>query len=341
VTYLEQHPPARTQYRTKRRAQVTGAIVVHTAESGPDLDGPDSGAEAVARFISTRTDAAASYHSVVDADSICRVGRYEWEMFHEGTGGNRWSLGLSFATRAHLWPTLPWDRTVAMVRNGAIEAASMARWVRETTGIAVPARRITAAQYRAGAAGFISHAELDPTRRSDPGDGFPWSTFLLYYFEQMESTTMPTDPDLSSTERELLRIMQGWLLDNGANLGPDGADGRYGRLSHAAVQTLIDRGNDLAKANAIHLIHVQRLTAERDEARASLASEREAVDQLANDCRKLDDDLTTARAEVALLQRLEAVATTGPALLALIQRGRAELHQLEADLAAIAPPAAG
>jgi hypothetical protein len=45
--------------------------------------------------------------------------------------------------------------------------------------------------------------------------------------------------------------------------------------------------------------------------------------------------------EVNRLQRLEAVATTGPALLALIQRGRAELHQLEADLAAIAPPAAG
>jgi hypothetical protein len=133
------------------------------------------------------------------------------------------------------------------------------------------------------------------------------------------ATTMPTDPDLSSTERELIRILQGWLISNGANLGPSGADGRYGRLSHAAVQTLIDRGNDLAKALDTNTTTVLRVTAERNTAQASMAV-------LSN--------------EVARLQRLEAVATTGPALLALIQRGRTELHQLESDLAAIAPPAA-
>ncbi len=109
--FLEDNPPARTQFRRTRRAAVTGAIVVHTAENTTDTTLPDSGAEAVARFISRRTDAAGSYHTVVDSDSIVDVGRYEWEMFHEGTGGNRWSLGLSFACQASQWTTLP-DRWV-------------------------------------------------------------------------------------------------------------------------------------------------------------------------------------------------------------------------------------
>ena len=61
--FLTTHPPARQQYRAVRRPSsfptlVTGAVVVHTAESQPDVTGDDLGAENVARFISTRSDAA-------------------------------------------------------------------------------------------------------------------------------------------------------------------------------------------------------------------------------------------------------------------------------------------
>lgn len=175
--YLEDHPPARSQFINPRRAKASGAIVVHTGESITDLLAPDYGAESLARFISTRTDAG-SYHSIVDADSIVHVGKYEWEMFHEGTGGNKWSLGLSFACRADDWPTLPtWWVNAALI-NGAKEAVNMIRWVKATTGIIVPANHIGPSDYRSLKAGFIGHGELDPGRRHDPGDQFPWQNFL-------------------------------------------------------------------------------------------------------------------------------------------------------------------
>ncbi|MGF1600061.1 MAG: hypothetical protein ACFCVK_24660 [Acidimicrobiales bacterium] len=195
--YLEDHPPARSQFRSTRRATVSGAIVVHTAENATDLVLPDGGAEAVASFISRRTDVAGSYHSVVDSDSIVRVGRYEWEMFGEGTGGNRWALHLSFACRASQWATLPESWFVGALRNGAAEAASMARWVAATVGVAVPARRITAARYRALEPGFVGHGDLDPGRRSDPGADFPWDEFLGLYAAEM-STSSPSVPNPGS-----------------------------------------------------------------------------------------------------------------------------------------------
>ena len=190
TVYLEDHPPARSQFRRTRRATVTGAIVIHTAENATDLTLPDDGAENVAAFIARRSDAG-SYHSIADSDSTVNVGRYEWEMYHEGTGGNRWSLGLSFACKAHQWPSLSPGWVESALQNGATEAANMADWVKTTTGIIVPADRITAADYRSGKPGFISHAELDPGRRSDPGAGFPWARFLDIYKRSQQS---PVDP---------------------------------------------------------------------------------------------------------------------------------------------------
>lgn len=175
--YLLEHPPARRQYIDPRRSSPSGAIVTHTAESITDLLAPDYGAEDVARFISTRT-TAGSYHSIVDADSIVHVGQYLWEMFHEGTGGNKWSLGLAWATRADDWSKLPTWWVSAAILNGAREAVNMINWIKKETGIIVPVKRITAAEYHDRKPGFIGHGELDPTRRHDPGDGFPWEYFL-------------------------------------------------------------------------------------------------------------------------------------------------------------------
>lgn len=207
--YLEDNPPARSQFRTARRATATGAIVIHTAENTTDVQLPDHGAEAVAQFISTRTDTSGSYHSIVDSDSIVRVGRYEWEMFHEGTGGNRWSLGLAFACEAWQWPVLPQAWRDAALRNGAVEAVRMARWVRSTAGAVVPATKITAKQYRDGQPGFVGHGSLDPGRRTDPGAGFPWDEFLRRFKEltmaehQQTVTASPQVCTLSAAMDEL------------------------------------------------------------------------------------------------------------------------------------------
>lgn len=205
--FLEDNPPARAQFRTTRRAPVTGAIVLHTAENNTDTTLPDGGAEAVASFIARRTDAAGSYHSVVDSDSIVQLGRYEWEMFHEGTGGNRWSLGLSFACQAAQWPTLPEAWFIGALRNGAREAANMARWVEATVGVVVPAARITAAQYRSSRPGFVGHGELDPGRRSDPGRDFPWDEFLALYAEEMRPTGPAPTPVPLNQARAFHQVM--------------------------------------------------------------------------------------------------------------------------------------
>ena len=242
--YLEDHPPARSQFRNPRRADPTGAIVIHTAENATDLTLPDAGAENVARFISTRT-TPGSYHSIVDSDSIEPVCKYEWEAFGEGTGGNRWSLHLAWACRAGQWPALPAEWVVPAINNGAIEAANMARWVRTTVGVTVPARRITATDYRNGLPGFVTHADLDPGRRTDPGEHFPWRAFLAGYAHQI--TLTPGDPPMPMTAAEqapyITRIQQ--ATNRMSDAGID-EDGMAGELTAAAVEGLEADGSSEA-----------------------------------------------------------------------------------------------
>lgn len=190
--YLREHPnPHQPQYRSPRRQRVRPVIVVHTAENTPDYVAFDGGAEAVAGFVSRRTDAG-SYHTLVDSDSAVPLVRYGDEAWHDGTGSNPWSLGLSIATRADVWPLAPKAWRDGAVEQAAQEAARMSRWVHAQTGRHVPAVRITRAQSEAGAAGFITHAERDPARRSDPGAAFPWAQFLARYAELIGTT--PTKP---------------------------------------------------------------------------------------------------------------------------------------------------
>lgn len=266
--FLEDNPPARTQFRRTRRAPVTGAIVVHTAENTTDTTLPDGGAEAVARFISTRRDAAGSYHTVVDSDSIVDVGRYEWEMFHEGTGGNRFSLGLSFACQASQWPTLPNRWVDGALKNGGLEAATMAAWVKSTRGIDVPARRITAAQYRAGQPGFIGHGDLDPGRRSDPGAQFPWSKFFERYVEYAGGEVPVADHCVPGNRKAVIENSQRLLADEGFYTGGIDADWFNGS-SNALIALNDDRKAAIAARDSSQS-EIDDLRSERDALQASL-----------------------------------------------------------------------
>lgn len=274
MAYLDDNPPAVSQFRRTRRAAVTGAIVVHTAENSTDTTLPDGGAEAVARFISRRS-TPGSYHSVVDSDSVVDVGRYEWEMFHEGTGGNRWSLGLSFACQAAQWTRLP-DRWVdSAIRNGALEAAMMAAWVKQTVGVTVPARRITPAQYRAGQPGFISHAELDPGRRSDPGASFPWNTFLERFAQYAGGTPPVADWCVPGNRQSVIEGSQRLLRDEGFYSGPIDADwytgsaGALVALNNDRKQTGRERDEAFTERDQAVAARDQAI-GERDAAQSSL-----------------------------------------------------------------------
>lgn len=201
--YLVDHPPARSQYRRPRRADPSGVAVVHTAENTPDYVALDGGAEAVANFIRNRSDPG-SYHDLADSDSCINLVPYDAEAYHDGTGSNPHSYGVSVATRADVWPLAPPVWRAGAVRNAAHGAARYARWLRARSGIVIPARRISRAQSEARIPGFLSHAERDPARRTDPGKAFPWSAFLAEFARLTNLTpTPPTseDDDMPATYR--------------------------------------------------------------------------------------------------------------------------------------------
>ncbi|MCP3990523.1 MAG: hypothetical protein GY724_15705 [Actinomycetia bacterium] len=302
--YLEDHPPARTQFRTTRRAAVTGAIVVHTAENTTDTSLPDGGAEGVARFISIRTDAAGSYHTVVDSDSVVDVGRYEWEMFHEGTGGNRWSLGLAFACEAAEWPNLPETWVGPALRNAALEAATMAAWVKSTVGVTVPAKRITATQYRNGEPGFIGHGDLDPGRRSDPGAEFPWNRFLDQYVLYAGGDLPMADWCVPGNRKAVIEGSQQLLADEGLYTGPIDADWYTG--SNAALVALRDDRNQMRSERDTAATARDTAVGERDvaiAARDAAITERDALQVSLDDANNVNTENAT------LIAQLEARIT--------------------------------
>jgi hypothetical protein len=184
MPYLEDHPPARRQFTCPRRDRLRGVIVVHTAESVCDFVGPDTGAENVASFIRGRS-TAGSYHDLCDSDSFVNLVSYDCEAYHDGTGSNPWSLGLSFACRTTDWDKMSAAKRQAFIEIGAQRAANMARHVKARTGKIVQPKRLTKAESDQGATGFVDHGRRDPGRRTDPGveepHRFPWEAFLAAY----------------------------------------------------------------------------------------------------------------------------------------------------------------
>ena len=178
MAYLVDHPPRRSQYRSPRRQDPTGCIVLHTAENATDLIMPDAGAEGVAGFIRSRL-GPGSYQTVGDSDSRVKLVEYGDESYHCRTyRANQWALSYSFACRADQWAVLPDEWVAGAMAQGAAEVADMAEWLLLDHNITFTPQRITATEAVNGAVGFCTHAELDPGRRTDPGDGFPWFDFL-------------------------------------------------------------------------------------------------------------------------------------------------------------------
>jgi len=178
--YLDLHPPKVRQFREPRRAKPTGCVVVHTAESVLDSVGPDTGAENVAKFMVGRSDYG-SYHRLVDSDSIVKLVRFGCEAYGDGTGSNPFAIHISAACRTTDWRKMDDDQLAGFIANMAKAANEARLWLKATHGIDLPAKRITRAQSEAGKAGFITHGERDPGRRTDPGADFPWKDFFAAY----------------------------------------------------------------------------------------------------------------------------------------------------------------
>jgi len=150
-------------YYPTRSKDIQG-IVVHTAEGGRSAVG-------IAKYLST-TDRTASAHVVIDDKEIVELVPDDFTAFH-CRGSNSKSLGLEIAYFADKWGEDP-------VYEEAVIALSASWCAEKADAHNIPMKRVTIDEWNAGKKGFISHAECDPSRRTDPGANFDWDKFFAY-----------------------------------------------------------------------------------------------------------------------------------------------------------------
>lgn len=191
------------------RTGETTCIVLHTTESNPG----DGSARRVAGWQASTAPAPSSYHKLVDTGNIVQTVLDEQTAFH-AVGFNSFSLGLSFSTRASLWGRN--NRTdTAMLERGAWVAA---QWCKKYD---IPVTLITNSQGRRGVKGIITHAAVDPGRRSDPGPNFPMDRFLSmvkeYVDGKQEDEWEVFWMSLSDSEKEVLKDFISAIEEEGTN----------------------------------------------------------------------------------------------------------------------------
>lgn len=144
-----------------------------------------------------------SAHDVIDADgTVYRIVTYDRAAWHAGgatsklnPGANRKSVGIELvypaAPASPPWPQAQLNAAVAHARE-IVRAFGIAR------------------------ANVLRHAEIDPTRRSDPRN-FPWTWFLDRLYGEVDMATV----------QETIRN-EAWA-QGGINYNPNAAFPRYAR----------------------------------------------------------------------------------------------------------------
>ena len=200
--YLLDHPnPHGPHFHTTRREPIR-LIVLHTAENAPDYTPPDTGAEAVARYASV-TDRRVSWHVTIDSDSTIPMLPDEYTAFHV-RGYNSISLGLEMATRAEEWYGSPDEWRYPLLYRVIDQ---LAEWCQTHQ---IPPVYVTKSQVDAGRRGITGHAELDPTRRSDPGHAFPFTWVLDEVARKVEVGDEIGHVTILGNPTASLRQMQAW-----------------------------------------------------------------------------------------------------------------------------------
>lgn len=257
--YLELNPPARRQWRD-RDEPVRAVNVLHTAQSGTDTAGADPKAENVANFIRNRT-GPGSYHLLGDADSALLLIDLDKAAYGDGTGSNDWAVQISLAMNAADWPNLTTARRDQFIDSAVTMSLHRARWDLEHGRTPPAPVRLTRVESRKpDASGFVAHGDRDPTRRSDPGEFFPWPEFLERYANGLEELTDEFGP----VEAPFIVQRTYDLQKSLAALGYDIAiDGDIGPQTTDLAATAVD---DLAAMAQLLTDHKSRLIAAIDQA---------------------------------------------------------------------------
>lgn len=144
------------------RAQ-TQLVVIHATDN-------TAGASAEASYMSRRTDSV-SVHFFADATSAFQVLDTALVAFGCFPTGNSRSVQLELCGLSNQISDAAMRRAAPVVARACAE-------------FAIPVRKVTPAQMRAGERGICGHADVTSTwgegDHTDPGALFPWSTFITY-----------------------------------------------------------------------------------------------------------------------------------------------------------------
>lgn len=158
------------------------AVVVHITAGLEDLDGVDDhSAENTARYAAS-TDREVSWHGGSDTDTFLYLLPPTYTAWHASNYNSR-TYGWEISKKHTDWNAMSADWVEQTLRQAA---AGLRPVLRE---LGIPVRKATRAELdtaiRTGGApvGLISHAEVQPTDRTDPGwvsgrDTFPWARFF-------------------------------------------------------------------------------------------------------------------------------------------------------------------
>jgi len=166
----------------EQRRQPILAIVVHITAGLEGLEGvADLSAENTARY-AAQTPRRVSWHSGSDTDTALDLLPDEYTAFH-CIGYNSCTIGHEISKRDTDWTGQDPEWVTFTLQMAATHLGRKAR------KHGIPLRRASrdelddavahwTATGNARPVGFIGHADLDPERRTDPGNSFPWAAFL-------------------------------------------------------------------------------------------------------------------------------------------------------------------
>lgn len=246
-------------YYTTRNQPILLAVM-HITAGIDDYDGDDKSAEATVAY-SASTSVKASYHGIVDSDSIidCLPDSYTaWAQGVTGYSFNAPALSLEIGKATTDWTKAPAKWVEATLRNAA------KWWAPRVKAHKIPLRVLTDRDeiqrlINAGTpVGFTEHWRLSPATRWDAGrvgsrTTFPWDQFFGYVREELGQApaTKPgpapapaTKPAASGTpvlrrgsKGAAVKAVQSGLKKHfPAYAGRLVVDGDYGPATEAAVR---------------------------------------------------------------------------------------------------------
>lgn len=228
---LEQNPSH--NYRETRRKPILG-VVMHITVGPEDYTPPDSSAEATTKYGMSMT-RDASWHVCIDSDGIIPSVRDEFVAWHAGVADipnvNDATLGIEQGKNTTNWNAPPDWWVESILRNVAVWLAPRVKKYGIPLVVLRDRDELDAAIRAGRKFGFVAHATVAPSNRTDPGiyqgrDTYPWARLFDMIREELagDVPTSPEEDDMAYSESDLTRIVRNAVF---GNTFPGASDARF------------------------------------------------------------------------------------------------------------------